>query len=239
MKFPAWLAFLHKWLGLIIGIQIILWMSGGFVMSFFHIDKVRGEHNIARQETLVIDEGYLRVSLTDAIARHAPDGVSAASLKSFMGQSVYDLAREDGTHVLVDTRSGGQVEIDEATVRGLANADFAGTGAIAEITLIDATNSEYRGPTPVWRVRFDDEEDTRLYFHPDTGRTMARRNGTWRLYDFFWMLHIMDYEDRENFNNPLVITASVLALITVLMGVGLMFYRLKLRDWRVMFARKR
>ncbi len=239
MKLAPWIAFLHKWLGLIVGIQIVLWISGGFVMTFFHIDTVRGEHNIAHQERILLDGSQLRYSLADAIQTHAPDGVTEASYKTLLGQSVYQLHREDGTQVLVDTRSGGEVRIEESDVRALAEADFSGTGSIAEIALIDATNTEYRGPVPVWRVRFDDKEDTRLYFNADTGRTMARRNETWRLFDFFWMLHIMDYKDRTDFNNWLVITASVFAFFSVLMGVGLLFYRLKLRDWRVMFARKR
>ena len=239
MKLAPWLAFLHKWLGLVIGIQIVLWMSGGFVMSFFKIEDVRGEHNIAHQETVLMDGADLRIPLANAINAYAPQGVRSVTFKSFMGQTVYDLHRSDNSHVLIDTRSGGLVVIDEVRVRALAEADFAGEGSIAELALMEDTNSEYRGSVPVWRVRFDDREDTRLYFNVETGRTVARRNGTWRLYDFFWMLHIMDYEDRENFNNWWLVVMSASALFIVLLGFGLMFYRLRLRDWRVMFAKKR
>ncbi len=239
MRPASWFAFLHKWLGLIIGIQIVLWMSGGLVMSFFPIEKVRGEHNIREVEPAPIMSSALGASLPEIVATHAPQGVMGVTLKRILGRTVYDVLREDGTRILVDTRSGGLVHINETIVRALADADFAGDGQIAEIGVIEETNSEYRGPVPVWRVRFDDHEDTRLYFTADTGRIIARRNATWRLYDFFWMLHIMDYKNRKNFNNPLVIAAAFFALFTVLMGVGLLFYRLRLRDWRMMFARKR
>jgi hypothetical protein len=34
----------------------------------------------------------------------------------------------------------------------------------------------------------------------DTGKITAVRTGTWRLYDFFWSLHIMDWKNHEDFN---------------------------------------
>jgi len=237
MRLAPWLAFLHKWIGLIIGIQIVLWMTGGLVMSVFPIEHVRGEHNIRHQGEVALTADSFPVALNTIIAAHAPDGVRNVTAKTILGRPVFDLDRVGGGHRLIDAATGEELTIDEGVVRALARADFAGDAPIAEIGMIHETNLEYRGPVPVWRVRFDDDEDTRLYFAADTGRIMARRNASWRLYDFFWMLHIMDYEDRENFNNPLVITAAGFALFTVLMGVGLMFFRLRFKDWRVMFAR--
>ena len=67
---------------------------------------------------------------------------------------------------------------------------------------------------------------------------MARRNDDWRFFDFFWMLHIMDYQERENFNNPLLITASMFALFTVLAGLLLLVLRLQ-RLVRMELAKRR
>lgn len=239
MKLPHWFAFLHKWLGLFIGIQIILWMTGGFIMSFLDLDVVHGDHNVAEQEPLALDGSLLRVPLQNAIAAYAPLGVRSATYKTLLGQSVYDLQLMDGTHVLVDTRSGGRVDIGEAQVRGVASADFSGDGSIIELGLIDAKNFEYQGAVPVWRVAFSDPEGTRLYIHTETGRIVAHRNGSFRLFEFFWRLHIMDWDDGQDFNTWWLVTTSLLALVICLMGYGLMFYRLRFKDWRVMFARKR
>lgn len=76
-----------------------------------------------------------------------------------------------------------------------------------------------------------DAEDTRLYVSPDEGRIVARRTERWRIFDFFWMLHIMDYEERTDFNNPLVIFASVIGLIAAFSGVALLYYRFGKRDF--------
>jgi len=238
MRIAPWLAFLHKWIGLFIGIQIVLWMTGGLVMSVFPIEHVRGEHNIRELPPVTLAASEFAVPLDQVVAEFAPDGVRSATAKALLGRPVYDLERAIGGHILVDARTGGELTVDEGVVRALARADFAGAAPIAEIGLLSESSLEYRGPVPVWRVRFSDDEDTRLYFAADTGRIMARRNASWRLYDFFWMLHIMDYEGRENFNNPLVITAASFALFTVLMGIGLLAFRLRFKDWRVMFARQ-
>src|SRR3546814_3171030 len=46
---------------------------------------------------------------------------------------------------------------------------------------------------------------TRVYIAQNSGRIVAVRNGTWRLYDFFWGLHIMDWKNHEDFNTPWLI----------------------------------
>ena len=47
MTIQRWAVRIHKWLALIVGIQIILWIVGGFGMAVLDIEKVRGEHLVA------------------------------------------------------------------------------------------------------------------------------------------------------------------------------------------------
>lgn len=67
----------HKWVTLIIGVQIVLWIAGGVVMSFFDIDKVRGSHNIRESEPKLIlsDAGLMSPS-----AALAQSGLSATRI---------------------------------------------------------------------------------------------------------------------------------------------------------------
>ena len=76
----------------------------------------------------------------------------------------------------------------------------------------------------VWRVDFDDEDETSIYVSGQDGAVLERRNSTWRLFDIFWMLHIMDYDERADAHNPLLITAQVTGLVFTLMGIWLLFY---------------
>ena len=109
----------------------------------------------------------------------------------------------------------------------VALADYAGDAPIAIVEYFEEPTWEYRRSGPAWRVSFDDGEGTRLYVSEATGQVTARRNDVWRVFDFFWMLHIMDYKEREDFNHPLLISFSALALISVLAGLVLLIIRMR------------
>ena len=74
-----------------------------------------------------------------------------------------------------------------------------------------------------WRVNFSDQANTSIYISESTGEILQRRNSFWRVRDFFWMLHIMDYSGRENFNNALVIGVALIALWLGISGFLLLF----------------
>ena len=42
-----WSLQLHKWLALVVGVQVLFWVAGGVVMTAIPIEKVRGEHHKA------------------------------------------------------------------------------------------------------------------------------------------------------------------------------------------------
>ncbi|MFA5937735.1 MAG: hypothetical protein WC809_00140 [Sinimarinibacterium sp.] len=65
---------------------------------------------------------------------------------------------------------------------------------------------------------------TTLYIAPATGQIVARRNDLWRIFDFVWMLLIMDYDECENFNHPPLIATATTALLFVLTGLCMLGY---------------
>ena len=50
------------------------------------------------------------------------------------------------------------------------------------------------------------EQLTRI--HAAAGELISRRHALWRVFDFAWMLHIMDYDERTDVNNPLLRVAT-------------------------------
>ena len=230
----------HKWMGLLVGLQVLLWIAGGLVMSWFEIERVRGEHNISQVEMAPLPGDQTLWPVSQILAA-AGRPAASVTLRRLDDRLVYDLAeprepganpREEPSHALFDAKTGQRLSpLPAETALVLALADFAGTADAEAPQLLEAHNLEYRGPLPVWRVVLGDQEDTRLYVSPQTGRIVARRNAVWRLYDFFWMLHIMDYENRTNFNNPLLIFFSITAFLFALTGIVLIFYRFTRRDF--------
>jgi uncharacterized iron-regulated membrane protein len=72
----------------------------------------------------------------------------------------------------------------------------------------------------------DDGRGTAVYVDALTGEVTARRSDLWRIYDFLWSLHIMDYRERESFNHPLLVAMAGVGLVTVLTGSALWILRL-------------
>jgi len=72
-------------------------------------------------------------------------------------------------------------------------------------------------------VETDHPNKVNAYVDGMTGEVVAIRSSSWRLWDFLWGLHIMDYVDRDNINNLLMKVFSILALISSLSGIALFF----------------
>ena len=65
----------------------------------------------------------------------------------------------------------------------------------------------------------------RAYVSAETGRLTSVRTGTWRLYDFFWGLHIMDWTEHERFNTPWLMAFAAGGLVFGVAGAILLFMR--------------
>jgi hypothetical protein len=93
------------------------------------------------------------------------------------------------------------------------------------VTRIEHASPEYRGALPAWRVALHDPDSTNVFVAVDTGRIAAVRTGTWRLYDFFWGLHIMDWKDHSNFNTLWLLAFAIGGLALWLGGAILLCMR--------------
>lgn len=224
MRVRAFIQSAHRWLGLALGVQLAIWTLSGVVMSLLPIAYVRGENMIAYA---VKPELQVQNYFPPAGVLAEVEGAREAMLKSWLGREVY-VVKGASVTAMFDADTGERISpISEQDARRAAGADFAGDDRIARAALLNRAPREAGGGGPVWRVEFSDRDQTRLYVSPDTGEILARRNRVWRFYDFFWMLHIMDYEERENFNNPLVRTFAVTGLLFTLSGLALVFFRLR------------
>lgn len=92
--------------------------------------------------------------------------------------------------------------------------------------LLTETNShhEYREqPLPAYAVTFASPGNTTVYVSTELGTVQKYRNNKWRVFDFLWMLHTMDYQSRDNLGNWLLRAFSIFGLLTVASGFGLYF----------------
>ncbi|NNE40395.1 MAG: PepSY domain-containing protein [Marinicaulis sp.] len=227
MAVQKWTVRIHKWVALIVGLQIVLWIAGGFVMSAIPIEVVRGEHKISHHHVEPFDVAKLR-PLSDVANVIESSAVKSAALGEMLGRPVWRIVGQGGDLAIVDARSGAVLSpITEATARAIAERDYKGEGAFQSIAYIESPPNEYNKAGPVWRVQFDDPDATTIYVDPSTGEVTARRSQTWRLFDFFWKLHVMDYDDGADFNHPLLITAAGAAIFVSLSGFFLLIIKMR------------
>lgn len=223
----------HRWLGLLMALQIIAWMASGLFFTLFPIEEIRGEHLTVAPEALASSRGARglaglpRASLLEqALDAHFERSWTLHSAALIQRDAQF-LWRVSGEH---DGRSFTRL-IGAAGVLPPLTKDAAARqaqewllepGELRGVQWLEdaAPDSEVRGlPLPLWKVSFQKPESLNLYLDPWTGEILARRTGRWRVFDFLWMLHIMDFETRDDFNQPLLQVAALLGLVVALGGV--------------------
>ena len=171
-------------------------------MSFLPIDRVHGDHLVDRKAVASLPGGVVLASPSAIIAASGTP-INSVTYRMWLGRPVAEVATAEGAR-LFDARTGVPLPAPTAAqVQAVARTAWRGDGRPrATVELIKRASAEYRGPLPAWRVTFTDPDSTRVFVTADTGRIVAVRTGTWRLYDFFWGLHIMDWKNHEDFNTP-------------------------------------
>lgn len=220
----------HKWLALLMAVQILFWFVSGLFFAIAPIDQVRSEHIKAAASPGV-------VSVQDAargLARiaHAAPG-ERIEVRHMLARPVALVTPHEGRPRLYDLNTGEKISpIPAQLAARIAEADYAGEHRAARVSLVTAESTEYRAALPAWRVDFDDDANRALYVARDTGVVTARRSTLWRVFDFLWSLHIMDFKNHEDFNTPLLIGATSLSLVMIIAGVILFPSRLGYNAWR-------
>lgn len=228
MRLPALARTTHKWLGLIIAIQAVFWTVSGLYMAAVHIDIIHGDRLVRPAPTPPIALAGL---IEPAHLAHLAPGLKSARLETQVGQPVYVVDAEGGK-ALFDARTGAKLSpLGEAAARARAKALFTEDGGIVSaelLTRVKPTEIQSR-PLPLWRVEFEGAWRPTFYISPLTGELIARRHDLWRTYDFLWMFHIMDYEERSDVNNPLIRVATWMAFAGSLTGAWLLLYSFRRR----------
>jgi hypothetical protein len=224
--FWKYLTRVHKWAGLVLGIQVLIWFSSGFFMSFFDIDRIHGDF-----VALADDPAMGDISADDfqAMASTYKGAVSEAAIRRVGGETVYVVKGSAGTKVYDLQGKAMRPMPDKAAIIEAAKLYHFGDAAPVSARRLTEAPIEYRKELPVWQVQFDDKTKTRLYINADTAELMNVRTRLWRAFDFMWMLHIMDYKGRDDINNWWLWLAALMASLFALSGLSLVVHRIILR----------
>jgi len=207
----------HKYLSLIISIQLLLWTISGIYFAFNKIELVRGEQYIIKDKPSSIEINNLNISsnvknieifkrLNQWVVKVEMD--VGFKYQDLLGNEVYELSPNEAIEVVklktilspIDA-----IKINESSAR-----------------------SEFRGRSlPIYKIKTDSSDDTNVYVDVMSGKIVAIRSDSWRVWDFLWGAHIIDYRQRDNINNILLKIFSILALLSSLSGIALFFNTIK------------
>lgn len=194
-------------------------------MSFLPIDRVHGDHLVERKAVVALPHG-IALAPPSAIVAASGAPIEAVTYRMWLGRPVAEVATTSGVRLL-DAQTGAALPPPtRLQAEAIARGAWRGGGRPqATIDRIERPSPEYRGTLPAWRVTFADPDSTRVFVAGDTGRIAAVRTGTWRLYDFFWGLHIMDWKNHENFNTPWLLAFAIGGLALWSGGAVLLYMR--------------
>ena len=205
----------HRYLGLFLGIQFLLWTISGLYFSWTNIDEIRGEHLINKNVKLkdfseLISPSKLNESNIKSIELRNISGVpyywinNANLYNAYTGNLKQSITKKEAVDIA-----------KKSLVKGLE------IKSINYISTVDK-HHEYRNKLlPAYVISFKDSRNIKAYVSSLDGKFQTVRHRNWRWFDFLWMAHTMDYESRDNFNNTLIRVFSLLGLITVLSGFTL------------------
>ena len=230
---------IHKWLALLMAIQILFWFVSGLFFAAVPIERVRSEHLKAETPAVSMRLEDAAAGLQRVAAQRAAPG-ERIELRTMMGRPVALVNGGAPRPRLYDLSTGQQLSpIPASLAASIAEADHIGDTRASSVSLVTEETPEYRGALPAWRVEFEGENAVSLFVAQDTGVVSARRSTLWRTYDFLWSLHIMDFKNHEDFNTWLLIIATALGLIVILSGFVMFPSRLGYNAWKRRRARAR
>lgn len=239
----------HRYLGLLLGVQFLFWTIGGLYFAWNDIDEVHGDHlrkekkhfpasmsMVSPQSVLDQMKGKTRVDSVQAIQLVDINGIPVYQVRYFSGAMDHS-QHEEGGHMpsqannvkiqLANAETGKLLSpLNEEEAVEVAKNNMADPIKVEKVEYLTEVglHHEYRErPLPAYAVTFSKPDNCTVYVSADMGTFQAIRHNKWRLFDFLWMLHTMDYQGRDNFGNLLLKIFSVFGLFTVMSGFVLYY----------------
>lgn len=229
---------LHRYLGVFIGIQFIFWTVSGVYFSWNKLENVHGDH---MRKSVSYLPGELNivspsVAIQNLKKEKEVDSVHSIHLVRVVDKPTYQIHYfsghvGEGMHLhlhyaMADATTGElRKNLTREEAVAVAKEQLTGTPSVIKAEYITNTNGhhEYREkPLPAWSIDFANPDCT-LYVSAELGTFQTIRHNQWRIFDFLWMTHVMDYETRDDIGNWLLRIFSIFGMLTVFSGFTLYF----------------
>jgi uncharacterized iron-regulated membrane protein len=208
----------HRYLGLFLGVQFLLWTVSGLYFSWTDIDEIHGD-----QFKNLTYEAKAFDNLKSPTVVYSASGLKTIELRDLNNIPHYWVNNTQ----LINANSGKVRDgITEKEALYVAKNYMREGLEVTGIALIDEAGKhhEYRKKLlPAYVISYKSDENIKAYVSVIDGKFQTVRHQDWRWFDFLWMTHTMDYEGRDDFNTIILRAFSLLGFITVFSGFLLWF----------------
>lgn len=203
----------HRYLGLFIGIQFLLWTISGLYFSWTDIDDIHGDQFRNLQYQPKSFQSLISPSQLDV-----PLGIKTIELRDINGIPYYWINQIQLYNALNGELKEGITETEALYVANRFMDSSLKVTNVVRINEVDKKHEYREKLLPAFVISYNNDEALKSYVSVNDGNFQTVRHRSWRWFDFLWMTHTMDYEGRDDFNNIILRAFSFLGLITVLSG---------------------
>lgn len=213
------LRYLHRYGGLLVSLQILVWSLGGFFMAFWNFSDLYVDPPVQP-----IHWQAVKLSTTE-IPALLPANTQIQSIRLFNlgSEPFYLVERSNQSPLLLDQKGQIQSPLSPELATTQARSLYTGSGHLQTIDLLPHSTGNYVSDKPVYRARFDDAQKSEIYLDPNSGQLLGRRKAIWRWYNRFWTWHLMKYSPNAQANKLLLLGFAGLAFVVSLTGIWKFF----------------
>ena len=209
---------------LFVGLQFVIWSITGAYMVVLNIDYIHGD-SLVNQQSNSLKSTDINYELHQLYSDYP--NAEVIELTLLLDRAVYQFS-QNKQHYLLSADTGELLSsISEDYAAEIAKGLYEKPEAsISHISLI-SENPPFELSVrhlSVWRVDFDDFASPSFYISSHTGKLVTKRHTFWRVFDWMFSFHVMDYVE-EDPSNKLLLLFSVLSLVATIFGVLLTYFR--------------
>jgi len=234
---------LHKWLALLVFLQLLTWLLTGFLLGKVDHNLASGGANYINHSNTNSQQTAL-MSINEVLQAY-PLTQEIVLLRVFE-QVVYKLTFSKSAHayqkneeVLINAVDGSRITLDKATAIRLAMASYQAQAKILKTELLHPPIEDLnQQKNALWRIDVSDKINTAIFINAQTGLVVAHVNDETRWRNLLMMLHFMDYTQQGSFNNLFIKSFAVLTLLQALTGLYWLVNLLRAKQFQVKWFSK-
>jgi hypothetical protein len=236
MNWRLWLILTHRWMGIVLGLLLVIWTVSGIVLMYYGLPHLTAGERLARLPSL--EAAAIRVSPAEAAAKAGgePFRIRVSMLG---GRPVYRIntGRVFGRWTLVYADTG---EVfagfnDESALTWLEGYVPEAAGNMSVDGYITAPDLYTHNPglqthMPMYRIALNDSSGTFYYVSERSGEAVMRTDRLGRVLGFLgYELHTLFFWRQERWWGSLLQSLSWLALVMAVLGLILGVVRFALK----------